>query len=77
MEKHITKAYPATYVWNGTADDLVDPVNSDLLEEALQRANVSHLHEEFQGVGHGVGLAKGTAAESWFEHATTFWEKQV
>ena len=77
VEKHITRAYPPTYVWNGTADDLVDPVNSDLLEEALQRANVSHLHEEFQGVGHGVGLAKGTAAESWFEHATTFWEKQV
>lgn len=76
-EKHITEDYPPTYIWNGTADNIVDPINSRMLTEALQNAGVSCQYEEFEGVGHGVGLAKKTAAEPWFEHAVEFWEKRM
>ena len=74
---HITKDFPPTYVWNGTDDRSVDPKNSRALAQALQAAGVPYLHEEFQGVGHGVGLAKGTNAEPWFDHAISFWEEQA
>ncbi len=76
VERHITKDFPPTYVWNGTADKSVDPLNSRMLAKALGQAGVSYRHEEFEGVGHGVGLAKGTAAGPWFDHAASFWEEQ-
>ena len=74
---HITKDFPPTYVWNGTDDRSVDPINSRALAQALQEAGVPYRHEEFPGVGHGVGLAKGTNAEPWFDHAISFWEEQA
>ena len=76
VEKHITGDFPPTYVWNGTADASVDPCNSRMLAEALGKAGVLYRHEEFEGVGHGVGLAKSTNAEPWFDHAVSFWEEQ-
>lgn len=76
VDQHITEDYPPTYIWNGTADELVDPINSRMLKAALKQAGVPHLAEQFEGVGHGVGLAKGTCAEPWFEHAICFWEDQ-
>ncbi|MBQ6559726.1 MAG: alpha/beta hydrolase [Erysipelotrichaceae bacterium] len=77
VERHITTDYPPVYVWNGTIDRIVEPVNSRMLEEALERTGVPHLAEEFEGVGHGVGLAKGTDAEVWFEHAIGFWKNRM
>ena len=77
VERHITKDFPPTYVWNGTADTSVDPKNARMLAEALEKAGVFYRHEEFEGVGHGVGLAKGTNAEPWFDHAVSFWEEQT
>ncbi len=76
IERHIGADYPPTYVWNGTADSLVDPVNSRLLEKALADAGVPHMAEEFEGVDHGAGLAQGTNAADWLEHAVAFWEAQ-
>lgn len=76
VNRHITKEFPPTYVWNGTDDRSVDPINSRALAQALQEAGVPYLHDEFAGVGHGVGLATGTAAEPWFDHAISFWEEQ-
>ena len=77
VDRHIAKDFPPTYVWNGTDDRSVDPINSRALAEALQAAGVPYLHEEFEGVGHGVGLAKNTAAEPWFDHAIHFWGEQA
>lgn len=77
VHRHITKDFPPTYVWNGTDDRSVDPENSRALAEALKAAGVVYRHDEFPGVGHGVGLAKGTAAEPWFDHAIAFWEEQA
>ena len=76
VEKHISSEYPPTFVWNGTADSSVDPANSRMLEAALAEAGVPHKAEEFEGIGHGVGLARGTNAEVWFSHAVSFWEEQ-
>ncbi len=75
VDRHITKDFPPTYVWNGTDDRSVDPRNSRALAKALKNAGVRYLHEEFTGVGHGVGLGKDTAAEPWFDHAIAFWEE--
>lgn len=77
VENHVTKDFPPTYVWNGTADRSVDPLNSRMLARAMERAGVYYRHDEFEGVGHGVGLAKGTNAEPWFDHAVSFWEEQT
>lgn len=76
VEKRISAGYPATFLWNGDADTLVDPINSRMMEAALGRAGVPHLAEEYEGIEHGAGLAKGTCAEPWFDHAVSFWEEQ-
>ena len=49
--------------------------NSRMMEAALEQAGVPHKAEEFAGIGHGVGLAEGTNAEVWFDHAVSFWEE--
>ena len=77
VERHITGDFPPTFVWNGADDRSVDRLNSRVLETALQSAGVTHRAEEYAGVGHGVGLAVGTAAEPWFEHAVAFWKEQT
>jgi len=74
VEKHITTGFPPTFVWSGTADKDVDPANSRLLADALNHAGIVHRAEEYEGIGHGVGLAKGTEAEVWFDHAVEFWK---
>lgn len=76
VENHVTKDFPPTYVWCGTADTSVDPENSRMLVRTMERAGVPYRHDEFEGVGHGVGIAKGTNAEPWFDHAIAFWEEQ-
>ena len=76
VECNIRSDFPPTFVWNGTADDIVDPENSRMLEAALIKAGVPHRAEQYEGIGHGVGLAKGTNAECWIDHAVAFWEQQ-
>ncbi len=77
LEHHIPQDFPPTYVWNGTADASVDPENSRMLEAALRAAGVPYVAEQFEGVGHGVGLAEGTAAEPWLAHAVAFWRARA
>lgn len=69
---HINSDFPRTYFWNGTADKSVNPINSDLLEEAFKQANVRYKRDVFLNVGHGVGLGKKTNAKDWFGHAIEF-----
>lgn len=73
---HINKDFPRTYFWNGTNDRSVNPINSDLLEEAFKKTGVTYKRDVFLKVGHGVGLAKGTNAENWFKNAMDFIEKK-
>lgn len=77
VEKNITADYPPTFVWYGTADDIVDNENTKMLTEALTEHGVPHKVEEYEGIGHGAGLAKGTAAEGWFTCAVKFWQEQI
>ncbi|MCR5781164.1 MAG: alpha/beta hydrolase [Clostridia bacterium] len=75
VERHIGQDFPPTFVWYGTADKVVDPVNSRMLQAALNLAGVPCEAEEYEGIGHGVGLAEGTAAEEWFDRAVEFWNE--
>ena len=76
VERHIKKDFPPTFVWYGTSDAVVDPQNSRMLETALTDAGVQCRVERYENVGHGVGLASGTNAEPWFDHAIAFWKQQ-
>ena len=72
VEKQVNSDYPPSFIWYGTADDTVAPLNTKMLAEALSRACVPYKVEEYEGIGHGAGLAKGTVAEGWFKHAVEF-----
>lgn len=76
VEENIDSNYPPTFVWYGNSDDTVAPLNSKMLAEALAKVSVTYKVEEYEGIGHGVGLAKNTAAEPWFKNAVRFWESQ-
>lgn len=76
VERQITKDYPPTFIWCGDADKTVDPENSRMLEKALLDKGVSCQRREFPGVGHAVGIGRGTAAHSWFAEAVAFWETE-
>ena len=72
VERHITADYAPTYVWCGTADQLVSPENSRMLANALEDNGVPYVFEQLENIGHGVGLGNGLA---WFDHAVQFWER--
>lgn len=76
VEKQVTSDYPPAFIWYGTADDTVAPLNTKMLAQALEGFGVPCRVEEYEGIGHGAGLAEGSVAESWFEHAVEFWESQ-
>lgn len=75
VEHNIDSDYPPVFVWYGTADETVAPINTKMLAEALEKAGVPCKVEEYEGIGHGAGLATGTVAEGWFENAVDFWKK--
>lgn len=77
VELNVGTDYPPTFVWYGTADDVVAPLNTKMLTQALNGFSVPCKTEEYEGIGHGAGLAKGTVAEVWFKHAVEFWESQL
>ena len=76
IEKQVDADYPPAFMWYGTADDAVPPVNSKMLAEALNKVGVSNRVVEYENIGHGAGLAKGTIAEGWFDLAVEFWKSQ-
>ena len=76
VELQADSDYPPTFTWYGTADTTVAPKNSKMLAEKLEKSGVPCKVEEYEGIGHGAGLAKGTIAEPWFSHAVEFWESQ-
>ena len=73
IENQITSEYPPTFVWYGDADSVVDPVNSKMLAEVLQKNNIPYKVQEYKGVDHGVGLGEGLACEGWLDEAVSFW----
>lgn len=75
VEQHVTAAYPPTYVWCGSGDNVVSPENSKMLAAALKKAGVPVQLDIFSDVGHGVGPGTGTAAEGWIGKAVEFWKQ--
>jgi len=72
LDKHITEDFPPTYFWCGDKDDVVDPIHAVELDKIMTEKGIKHQFHLFHDVGHGVGLAKGTNAETWFEEANNF-----
>lgn len=73
VEKHITPAYPRTYIWCSDDDDVVNPDNTRDMVTALKKAGVPVEYKIYHGVAHGAGPATGTVAENWIKEATAFW----
>lgn len=74
VQPHIRENAPPTFVWFGTADQVVSPSNSEMLAVALQEKNVPYVLRSYPDVGHGVGIGEGTACEGWLDEAIRFWE---
>ena len=75
IEHQVTSEYPPTFVWNSAKDELVPPENGQMLATALKHADVYHSYLQFPNGKHGIGLAKGTIYEPWFDEALAFWQK--
>lgn len=73
VEKQVTENYPPTFLWWGDQDQTVDPVNSKMLLEALERHHIPCKWQEYKGVGHGVGLGRGLPCDGWIHDAVSFW----
>ena len=73
IHKHVFPQYPDTYIWCGDADELVDPINTKMMKEALVASGVRNRCDIFPGVAHGVGPGTGTSAEGWIDEAVDFW----
>lgn len=75
LEYWVTENYPPTFLWNSEADELVPPVNSELLAKALRDNGIPHEYVRYKTGAHGIGLGTGTECEGWFELAVAFWEQ--
>lgn len=73
VENQVTESYPPTFLWWGDQDETVDPVNSHMMQQALETHHIPCLCREYKNVGHGVGVIKGLPCEGWFEDAVRFW----
>jgi len=73
IHKHVFPQYPDTYIWCGDADELVDPANTKMMKEALDKSGVRSRCDIFPGVAHGVGPGTDTNAEGWIDKAVDFW----
>ncbi len=77
VEKQVNADYPPTFVWCCKDDNVVKPVNSEKLSEALKTAGVKCELKEYEKGGHGIGLAEGTDAEGWLDEALRFWTENA
>lgn len=70
LERHVPADCPPVFLVNCKDDPVVDCRNSELLDSALTRQQVSHRYIQYQTGGHGFGASdhKGTAeCRQWKE----------
>lgn len=72
VQNLITPDYPPTFLWHCAGDMTVPVINADMLDEAMGEMGVEYVYVRFEEGGHGLGMAKGTVAEGWFEQAADF-----
>lgn len=66
------ESYPPTFFWHCEGDKTVPISNSIRLDERLTEKGVRHVFMRYPRGGHGIGLARGTTADGWFEKAVEF-----
>lgn len=74
VHTNVDDRYPPTVVWCGNADTVVNPVNTTLMAQALEKNNIPYLCKIYEGIDHGVGTGKGTVCENWIPEAIAFWK---
>ena len=57
IPSHITKDYPPAYIWATKDDQLVESINSVLLDESLTKHGVHHKCQIFESGPHGLSLS--------------------
>lgn len=67
-----TESYPPAFIWHCEDDDCVPVSNSKRLGNRLSEVGVNCKLCIYPSGGHGIGLAKGTSAEGWFDEAVNF-----
>lgn len=70
--RHVTPAYPKTYIWCCEDDPTVPIAHSACMAKALEEQKVSHKLHIFPSGGHGINTAKGTSAEGWVDEMLDF-----
>lgn len=71
----VTPDYPPTFLWHCEDDRCVPISNSIRMAAALKRHGVRHTFLSYPTGGHGLGLATGHPAETWFRQAVAFLEE--
>lgn len=56
IQNHIDNDYPPTFIWSTETDDCVPIINTKLMNEALNKANVNHETIIFQHGHHGLSI---------------------
>lgn len=74
LEKHVTREYPSTFLWQCDGDDLVPCANSQLMAKALETYNVPCCYEVYHYPTHGLCEDVDDYAQKWLERAVEFWE---
>lgn len=68
---------PPTYNCVGTGDYIA---SYRVMERRIERIKAQGTEAEidvYPGLPHGFGLGEGTVAEGWFNHAVSFWQRQM
>lgn len=73
IDRNITKDFPKIYLWCGRNDHVVNPINSDFLEDKFKEFNVKYMYKKYPDTGHGIGLGEDTPANGWANEAVKFW----
>lgn len=75
---HASSRKTPAFIWYGTDDRAVPPeFNAIPYAEALKKSGAECELVSYEGVGHGVGLALGTAAEGWLDRADEWLSAKV
>ena len=72
-----TRREPPTFACAGSADDpaLLKTIRRRI--EAVSACGIDTEYHEYDSVGNGFGLGRGTAAEGWEQSAMAFWKRHL
>lgn len=71
-ENLVDTDFPPTFIWCSATDKTVNPINSEMLDKALEQSEVKQKFIKFNTGAHGIGLGIGTECEKWFNEAIKF-----